>query len=275
MDTLSRLLRDLCPREARFVRAESAPLSVGDEGPLTLITPLDGEATLEAGPAEPATPIPPGTLALLYGRRATVTGAPLLIGTFTAEGSLCDRVLEGLPDLITVRSEAARHPVAMVVEELATERPGRQAVLDQLLGLLLITTLRSWLDRPDEGAPRWYHAQHDPVVGEALQLIHAEPARAWTVAGLAREVAVSRAGFAQRFTALVGEPPMTYLTCWRTCLAADLLEHSDDTLDTIARQVGYSDADALSVAFRRVRGIRPSEHRAAVRRGALPGTSVA
>jgi transcriptional regulator GlxA family with amidase domain len=82
------------------------------------------------------------------------------------------------------------------------------------------------------------------------------------VAELATKVGVSRAALARRFTAMVGEPPMAYLTSWRIALAADLLTTTDQTVATIAREVGYANAFALSVAFTRVRGVRPSEHRA-------------
>lgn len=79
---------------------------------------------------------------------------------------------------------------------------------------------------------------------------------------------LSRAGLARRFTALVGEPPITFLTGWRLALAAELLVETDHTLDQIARQVGYSDAFALSTAFRRERGVSPRQYRAAVSRSA-------
>ena len=82
-----------------------------------------------------------------------------------------------------------------------------------------------------------------------------------TVAGLAAATGASRAAFARRFTALVGQPPMTYLTHWRLDLAADLLRKDDVTVDTVARQVGYANAFALTVAFKRVRGITPRQHR--------------
>ena len=92
--------------------------------------------------------------------------------------------------------------------------------------------------------------------------MHGAPAQPWTVAALAERVGVSRAAFARRFTTLVGEPPMSYLTGWRIALAADLRE-SDDTTESIARRVGYADAFGFSVAFKRLRGVTPTGHRAA------------
>ncbi len=91
--------------------------------------------------------------------------------------------------------------------------------------------------------------------------MHNRPAHPWTVAELAERCGISRAALARAFTALVGTPPMTYLAEWRVCLAAERLRTTDDTVDTIARQVGYSTAFALSAAFKRVRGITPTAHR--------------
>jgi AraC-like DNA-binding protein len=87
------------------------------------------------------------------------------------------------------------------------------------------------------------------------------PAHPWTVAKLAAEVGVSRAGLARRFMDLVGEPPMTFLTTWRLALAADLLQEPDATVGAVAHDVGYGSAFALSTAFKRVRGMSPRQHR--------------
>ena len=130
------------------------------------------------------------------------------------------------------------------------------------LDLLLITLLRTWFDRPSSEPPAWYAAQADPVVGPAIRLLQHHPDHAWTVASLATRAGVSRAAFARRFTELVGEPPMAFLTGWRIALAADLLLEPDATIAAVARQVGYASPYALSTAFKRVRGVSPREHRA-------------
>ena len=200
---------------------------------------------------------------------AALDKATLLTGTYDVRGSVCDRILRGLPSLIIVRADTMPYSLVEIVSvELGRARPGQQAVLDRLLDLLLVIALREWMDQPGSGAPAWYHAQEDLVVGAALRLMHDDPAHPWTVAELAERASVSRSAFARRFTQLAGEPPMSYLACWRLCLAADLLGSTDTTLDTIARRVGYANAYALSVAFKRVHGVRPGEHRAAARRRA-------
>ncbi|MGN9816295.1 AraC family transcriptional regulator [Streptomyces sp. SD11] len=190
-------------------------------------------------------------------------GAPVLVsGAFERRGELSERLLRALPAVLVVTAEHSPYPsVEMVAEEVAGDRPGQQMVLDRLLDLMLVSALRSWFDNSQANAPAWWRALDDPVVGTALRLLHDTPTRPWTVADLAGEVGVSRAAIARRFTALVGEPPMAYLAHWRITLAADLLRNTDHTVDTIARKVGYANAFALSVAFKRLRGTRPSDHR--------------
>jgi AraC-like DNA-binding protein len=188
--------------------------------------------------------------------------AVLLSGAFERRGELSERLLQALPAVLVVPAEDSPSPsVEMVAEEIARDRPGQQLVLDRLLDLMLVSALRCWFDNPDASAPAWCRALDDPVVGTALRLLHDTPAHPWTVADLAATVGVSRAALARRFTALVGEPPMAYLTGWRIALAADLLRKTDHTVGTIARKVGYANAFALSVAFKRLRGVRPSDHR--------------
>ncbi|GIG71561.1 AraC family transcriptional regulator [Phytomonospora endophytica] len=186
----------------------------------------------------------------------------LLTGGYQLREDVCQRLLDALPRVLVVPAETCGAPVmALVLHEVGADRPGQQAVLDRLLDLLLVSTLRAWFDAAGENAPGWYRALGDPVAGVALRLMHDEPARPWTVAGLAARAGVSRAGFARRFAEVVGEPPMAYLTGLRVSLAADRLRRSDDTVGAIARRVGYSDGYALSVAFTRLRGVRPGEFR--------------
>ncbi|MGY1650200.1 AraC family transcriptional regulator [Geodermatophilus sp. SYSU D01119] len=187
----------------------------------------------------------------------------VLSGTYQVRGQVSARLVQALPRVLAVAPTGQLRPLLDLTEtEIEREEPGQQAVLDRLLDLLLLSTLREWFARPDVEPPAWYRALGDPVVGRALRLLHAAPARPWTVAGLAAEVGVSRATLARRFGELVGEPPMTYLTGWRLCLAADLLASTDDTVQAVARRVGYESAFGLSVAFKRVYGTRPSRHRA-------------
>jgi len=189
----------------------------------------------------------------------------LLVGTYEGDGEVGGRLLRALPRLLVLPADQLDSPlVPLLGAEIGKDEPGQEAVLDRLLDLLLIAVLRAWFARPDALAPGWYAASADPVVGPALRLLHHEPARPWTVAALAAEAGVSRALLARRFTGLVGEPPMAFLAGWRLALAADLLRDPQNTLAAVARQVGYGSPYALSTAFKRVRGVSPREHRAAV-----------
>ena len=189
----------------------------------------------------------------------------LLVGTYEGDGEVGGRLLRALPRLLVLPAGQLDSPlVPLLGTEIGKDEPGQEAVLDRLLDLLLIAVLRAWFARPDATAPGWYAASADPVVGPALRLLHHEPARPWTVAALAAETGVSRAALARRFTELVGEPPMAFLAGWRLALAADLLRDRQTTLAAVARQVGYGSPYALSTAFKRVRGVSPREHRAAV-----------
>jgi AraC-like DNA-binding protein len=308
-DALSALLDDVRPRGAVFDRSLLAgawSLCFAERPPLALAAMLRGDGWITPEGGEPI-PIRAGDVAVVVGpapysisaapdlpplvlvedpQRCAGTAGPvaadadgsavLLTATYEVQGSVCDRILRGLPPVVVVGADTMPYPVVEIVAaELARHRPGRQAVLDRLLDLLLVTALREWLDRPGSGAPAWYQAREDPVVGVALQLMHDDPAHPWSVAELARRAAVSRSAFARRFTELVDEPPMSYLACWRLCLAADLLARTDATVDAIARRVGYANAYALSVAFKRVHGVRPGEHRAAERRRTRAGARAA
>jgi AraC-like DNA-binding protein len=196
-----------------------------------------------------------------------VDGATVMLtGTYQLDGEVSGRLLRALPALLVLRDDEWDCPVIpLLADEIVKDAPGQEAVLDRLLDLLLIAVLRAWFARPDAGAPGWYRASGDPVVGHALRLLHHNPERSWTVAELAREIGVSRAALARRFHELVGEPPMTFLTGWRIALAADLLLEPGATIGSVAHRVGYGSPFALSTAFKRVRGISPHQHRALAR----------
>jgi AraC-like DNA-binding protein len=305
MDAVSDLLADVRARGAVFRQTIMRPpwaLRMASGAPLTLATVLRGNAWVVPDGHDPV-PIGVGDTAVVRGDvpytvaddpastpslvvteadycpdgagiEPRTCGTPadgaavLLSGAFERRGELSERLLHALPAVLVVPGPSP--PVEMLAGEITRDRPGQQLVLDRLLDLMLVAALRSWFDNPDTSAPAWCRALDDPVVGVALRLLHDTPAHPWTVAELAAKVGVSRAALARRFTAQVGEPPMAYLTSWRLALAADLLRETDHTVSTIARKVGYANAFALSVAFKRVRGIRPSEHRGAHAASASP-----
>jgi AraC-like DNA-binding protein len=187
----------------------------------------------------------------------------MLTGTYQLHSEVSQRLLRALPATLVLREDEWDCPlIPLLADEIVKDEAGQEAVLDRLLDLLLIAVLRAWFARPDAQAPSWYRAYADPVVGHALRLMHHNPAHAWTLAELAREVGTSRATLARRFQELVGEPPMAFLTGWRIALAADLLREPGATIGSVAEQVGYGSPFALSTAFKRLRGVSPREHRA-------------
>ena len=205
------------------------------------------------------------------------TGAPtpdgaavVASGTYQIGSDVTERLLNALPHVVLVPEADAQGPVmTLVADEVGRDGPGQQVVLDRLLDIALVATLRAWFTGLEEAAPGWYRAQSDALVGDALRFLHDDPAHPWTVAALAAKVGASRAAFARRFTLLVGEPPMRYLSGWRIALAADLLRTSDLTIEAIAHRVGYANAFALSVAFKRTRGVSPKHYRAGGRPAAV------
>lgn len=188
----------------------------------------------------------------------------VLTGSYRVVGWTSQRLLTSLPTVLVVPDEGEICPLMdLTIAELDRDKPGQQAILDRILDLLLLSTLREWLERLDGAAPAWYRALGDPVVGNALRALHERPAWAWTVPQLADTAGVSRATLARRFSDLLGESPMAYLTSWRLSVAADLLQRSDLTVDAVARHVGYQSGFGLSVAFKRVFGLRPTDVRRA------------
>lgn len=186
----------------------------------------------------------------------------LLTGTYVTGGRVAARLLSALPRVLVIPAESVRAgALRMLEDEIAVEEPGQEAVLDRLLDLVLVGALRDWFAGREDEAPGWYRAMSDPVVAPAIRAIHDAPADPWTVDALASLAGVSRAAFARRFAEVMGEPPISYLTSWRLCTAADLLVDTRDTVDVIARKVGYSGPFAFSHAFTREYGQRPGRYR--------------
>jgi AraC-like DNA-binding protein len=134
-------------------------------------------------------------------------------------------------------------------------------MLGRLMELLFVEILRRHVARLPTDSTGWLAALNDPVVGRALQLVHAAPARRWTAEDLAREAGSSRTVLAERFNALLGKPPIEYVTSWRIQLAADRLRGSQESIAGIAVDVGYESEAAFNRAFKRVTGVTPGRWR--------------
>ena len=139
--------------------------------------------------------------------------------------------------------------------------PGGEAVVGRIADVMVMQAISSWIAQNPAGLSSWLAAIRDPAVGRAMALIHRDPARPWTVASLAKAVAMSRSNLSARFSALVGEPIMMYVRRWRMSLASVHLSDSRMGLEEIAPLLGYQSGAAFGRAYKRWRGVSPGADR--------------
>ena len=202
--------------------------------------------------------------------RAGGTGAitKLVCGGMQFDNGATDPLLAVLPSLIHVKGKEGKGAtwlqatVSQVLEELDSLSAGAQAVVTRLADILFIKAVRTYFEQNiDTAQYGWLAAIRDPHIGPALAQLHARPREAWTVASLARQVALSRSLFAERFAELVGEPPLRYLKRLRLNAAAMRLRSTNDKLSAIAADAGYESAAAFTKAFKRILRKTPGEYR--------------
>jgi AraC-like DNA-binding protein len=175
-------------------------------------------------------------------------------------------LLDNLPPVLHVpgalpEAETVRWSLRHIGTELTGGGLGGGAVAEHLAMVMLIEVLRLHLAQRPGDTTGWLAGLADPLVADALRAMHARPGHAWTVAELAEVSRVSRSTLAARFKQVVGQGPLEYLTAWRIELASQRLRQGTQTLDRIAREVGYGSESALSTAFKRVMGSSPREYR--------------
>jgi len=238
-----------------------APLVLG-EGDFVLIPAARG-FTMHG--AEPAHGMPADTTAVLRFpgeiRHGVQDGPPevrLRVGHCVFGSPDAALLVSLLPTLVHVRGEGRLATLAQLVgEESRQQRPAREMILGRLLEVLLIEALRS--AGRTAASPGLVRALADERLAVAVRHMHESPARPWTVAQLAREAALSRSAFFQRFSRAVGASPMAYLLAWRMALAKRLLRKGN-ALAEVAERVGYSSAGTFSVAFTRHVGQSPARY---------------
>jgi AraC-like DNA-binding protein len=192
----------------------------------------------------------------------------MLCGAYLLDGARPHPLLGELPPVVPLPARAGDRPwlrslVDLLGAELARRRPGAAAIVPALLDALLTYLVRACLEPSAGGRSEagWSAALTDPAITAALNEMHADPARRWTVAELGCVAGLSRSAFARRFTTLTGQPPLAYLGWWRMTLAARLLRQSDAPLSSLARQAGYASEYAFANAFKREYGIAPGRYR--------------
>jgi AraC-like DNA-binding protein len=185
----------------------------------------------------------------------------LIMGAFVLDDPLATPLLTALPPLIRMTPDTSfLENIQFIAREVDTSRPGAEIVLLRMADVLFIQILRAYLARlPDDGGG-FLGALRDPSTAAALGAMHRRAEAPWTVALLAEEVGLSRSVFAARFTQLVGEPPLGYLTRLRMQKAATLLRDGV-RLAEASRLTGYASEASFSHAFRQWAGVAPGAYR--------------
>lgn len=195
----------------------------------------------------------------------------MICGALSCNHPAARNLIDALPRTIVIdtlqspQMEWMQSTLRLMAAESRERRPGGEAVITRLGDILVVQAIRSWIETDPAANTGWLGALKDRQIGGAIALIHRDPARAWTVASLAQQVAMSRSAFAARFTEFVGEPVMRYVTRWRMYVAMDALKEQDTSVAEVASRLGYQSEAAFSRAFKRVISVSPG----AVRRNSF------
>jgi len=267
-------------------------------GSMTFQVVTEGECVLEIGGDGPV-PLRPGTMTLIpHGTAHRIRSHPgaatvplwdlptrqltdryesvdhggggaltrVMYGMVQFDNAAAARLVAHLPPVIRLDTwhddgSWLHSTLRFITREAAELRPGGDVVITRLSDVLVVQAIRTWLESAPSTGHGWLAALRDAQLGRALAAIHREPARDWGVVSLAREAGLSRSAFSARFTGIVGEPVMAYLTGWRMHLAHLHLRDSTDPLPVVARRAGYHSEAAFGRAFKRTFGVSPGSVR--------------
>ena len=198
-------------------------------------------------------------------------GAPttVMCGAVRFDHPAAHRLVTLLPTVITIDAwntpelEWIQSTLRLMAIEAQEMRPGGETIVTRLADILVIQAIRSWIAKDPAAQTGWLGALQDKQIGRALAIVHRDPAQPWTVASLADHVAMSRSAFAARFTSLLGEPAMHYVTRWRMHVALAWLKEDGAPLGEVAGRLGYESEAAFSRAFKRFLGFSPGTVRRA------------
>lgn len=217
----------------------------------SLVPPPPGVQTME--------PIALGNNEFRIGEPDSPVDLRMMVGHCSFGSPDASLLVSLLPQIVHVRGvERLATLVQLVRDESREQRPARGVVLSRLLEVLLIEALRSTAETT--ASPGLVRGLSDCRLAAAIRVMHEHPTRAWTVAELAKEAALSRSTFFERFNRAVGVAPMEYLLTWRMALAKDLLRRNEGRVADVAQRVGYSSPSTFSVAFTRHVGRPPSQY---------------
>jgi AraC-like DNA-binding protein len=193
--------------------------------------------------------------------------AKLVCGYLACDARPFNPLLDNLPRVIKSGDPRGTDPgwlgqfIRLASMESTDKRAGGESVLAKLSELMFIEVIRRHLAALSPEQAGWLAGLRDPFVGKALSLLHGKPAQNWTIEELAKQVGLSRSVLAERFSDLVGMPPMQYLAGWRMQIAGGLLSGGNTNIATVAAEIGYASEAAFSRAFKKMVGVPPSEWR--------------
>ena len=194
-----------------------------------------------------------------HGRQDGPPDLRMLGGYFLFDSEDAGLLVSLLPRQVHVRGiERLSVVVKLLIEEAAGRHSGRELVLTRLIEILLVESLRQ--TQTSDAPAGLLRGLGDARLAEAIRQMHADPARQWTIVELAKEAALSRSAFFDRFLRSVGVPPMEYLLSWRMALAKDMLRRREADIAEVAERVGYGSASTFSTAFSRHVGQPPGRY---------------
>ena len=199
----------------------------------------------------------------------------VICSQFTLEGVVASRVARHLPALFTIHPNDGPSftwiaaTTRFLIDEVRKARPGSGLMTVRLLDLLFVQVLRTWGEAQPERL-LWLSGLDDPQIGRVLAAIHADPSRSWTVRGMAAIALLGRSAFVERFSRVVGEPPLRYVTRWRLYIGAEMLRAGARRIADVAAHVGYGSEAAFARAFRTEFGVAPGAMRTAFRKVGSP-----
>jgi len=245
------------------LEADGQEPMINHAGDFVLIPSARGFTTSSLEPPSPEeAEVPPTLLGPGHIRLGRQDGPPdvrLLVGHCSFGSPDAALLVSLLPEVVVVRSEPRLATLVQLVrDESREQRPARDIILARLLEVLLIEALRSTAS--PTGSPGLLRGLADKRLAAAIRRMHENPTRPWTVAELAKEAALSRSSFFERFNREVGVAPMEYLLAWRMALAKNLLRRRDGNVAEVAERVGYGSASTFSVAFTRFVGLPPTHY---------------
>lgn len=190
----------------------------------------------------------------------------MLCGVVRLEHPSAELIINSMPNMIYLESAKSsftswmNHTVRLISLEAEQTQIGGETILTRLADILVIQALRHWINNDADAKRGWLFALKDERIGKSLSLIHTNPGRQWTIESLGKEIGMSRTAFASKFTKLVDEPMLQYLTKWRMNLAVMRLKDGEKLTPELIEQLGYKSESSFRRTFKKVTGKNITEY---------------